>query len=119
MLGCARGRVAIVSLLLSHNAAVVTADNAGRTAAMRAQAHRHKEILLLLKRHQQGMLKRNMRDISRPQLVSIQEPPDETRPASPEVPSSPEVPASPREPLPSPPTPKAAAASSTPEDGTA
>ena len=119
MLGCARGRVAIVSLLLSHNAAVVTADNAGRTAAMRAQAHRHKEILLLLKRHQQGMLKRNMRDISRPQLVSIQEPLDETRPASPEVPSSPEVPASPREPLPSPPTPKAAAASSTPEDGAA
>jgi hypothetical protein len=47
-----------VPTLLEAGAIVAQRDNAGVTAAMHAQAHRHKQVLLLLKRHTQSERKR-------------------------------------------------------------
>ena len=58
MLCATRGVASIVPTLLEAGAAVAQRDNAGGTATMHAQAHRHKQVLQLLKRHTQSQRKR-------------------------------------------------------------
>ena len=58
MLCAARGITCVVPVLLEAGAAITLRDDAGLTAAMHAQAHRHKQILMLLKRHSQSLRRR-------------------------------------------------------------
>ena len=76
ILCAARGRTACCGVLLGYGANVTAVDASGRTAAVFAQTQRHRDILVLLKRHQQALLKKKagLSDSRQPYKAPFKEP---------------------------------------------